>query len=262
MIWRRQDTTRIISLTDAPRGFADLRSLDFEAMGRILFDGEDDAGRSVTVTGSFGTYSFLLDDPAAQKWPAVVIPIDPHYRSRCDEARRFVSHHLGFRLPARMPPVITPFRSLHLIRCLHAYDLHRAGVGERGIAAVLIDPRALTDHASGGMARSYMAQERKGLAQRRHRPGRRRIPQTAAGRVRKAADSVPKTLLCRLKGQKTASKLKTLHTTDQTCTQKDKARPRFVARRGRLFYLAFLFLCFVLSAECQKLPRKDLTTIA
>ncbi|MFT8826970.1 hypothetical protein [Acetobacter syzygii] len=46
VIWRRQDTTRIISLTDAPRGFADLRSLDFEAMGRILFDGEDDAERS------------------------------------------------------------------------------------------------------------------------------------------------------------------------------------------------------------------------
>ncbi|MCP1216132.1 hypothetical protein NKW53_08655 [Acetobacter orientalis] len=52
MIWRRQDTTRIISLTDAPRGFADLRSLDFEAMGRILFDSEDDAGRFVTVTGT------------------------------------------------------------------------------------------------------------------------------------------------------------------------------------------------------------------
>ncbi|MCP1213987.1 hypothetical protein [Acetobacter okinawensis] len=31
VIWRRQDTTRIISLTDAPRGFTDLRSLDFEA---------------------------------------------------------------------------------------------------------------------------------------------------------------------------------------------------------------------------------------
>jgi hypothetical protein len=97
VIWRRQDTTRIISLTDAPRGFNDLRSLEFEAMGRILFDGEDDAGRSVTVSGSFGTFSFLLDDPAAQKRPAVVIPIDPHYRSRCDEARRFMSHHLGFR---------------------------------------------------------------------------------------------------------------------------------------------------------------------
>ncbi|MBS0966855.1 hypothetical protein JK165_12285 [Acetobacter okinawensis] len=48
MIWRREDTTRIISLTDAPRGFADLRSLDFEAMGRVLFDSEDDAGRSAS----------------------------------------------------------------------------------------------------------------------------------------------------------------------------------------------------------------------
>ncbi|MCP1214269.1 hypothetical protein NKW40_13570 [Acetobacter okinawensis] len=79
VIWRREDTTRIISLTDALRGFADLRSLDFEAMGRILFDSEDDAGCSVIVTGSFGIFSFLLDDPAAQKRPAVVIPIDLHY---------------------------------------------------------------------------------------------------------------------------------------------------------------------------------------
>ncbi|MBV1837086.1 DUF2285 domain-containing protein [Acetobacter estunensis] len=144
VIWRREDTTRIINLTDAPRGFTDLRSLDFEAMGRVLFDSEDDAGRSVTVTGTFGTFFFLLDDPAAAKRPAVVIPIDPHYRSRWYEAGRFVAHHLGFRLPSRVPPVITPFRSLHLIRCLHAYDLHRAGADERRIAAVLINPRALT----------------------------------------------------------------------------------------------------------------------
>ena len=67
VIWRREHATRIISLTDAPRGFADLRLLDFEAMGRVLFDSEDDAGRSVTVTGSFGTFSFLPDDPAAAK---------------------------------------------------------------------------------------------------------------------------------------------------------------------------------------------------
>ncbi|RCL06426.1 hypothetical protein [Acetobacter ascendens] len=59
VIWRREDTTRIISLTYAPRGFSELRSLDFEAMGRILFDSEDDAGRSVTVTGTFGTFFFL-----------------------------------------------------------------------------------------------------------------------------------------------------------------------------------------------------------
>lgn len=144
VIWRREDTTRIISLTDAPRGFSDLHSLDFEAMGHILFDSEDDAGRSVTVTGSFGTFFFLLDDPAAAKRPAVVIPVDPHYRSRWYEAGRFVAHHLGFRLPSRVPPVITPFRSLHLIRCLHAYDLHRAGADERRIAAVLINRRALT----------------------------------------------------------------------------------------------------------------------
>lgn len=102
-------------------------------MGRILFDSEDDAGRSVTVTGSFGTFSFLLDDPAAAKRPAVVIPMDPHYRNRWYEAGRFVAHHLGFRLPARVPPMITPFRSLH-----------RAGADERRIAAVLINPRALT----------------------------------------------------------------------------------------------------------------------
>ncbi|GAN88101.1 DUF2285 domain-containing protein [Komagataeibacter intermedius] len=162
MIWRREDTTRIISLTDAPRGFTDLRSLDFEAMGRVLFDSEDDAGRSITVTGNFGIFSFLLDDPAAAKRPAVVIPIDPHYRSRCDEARRFVSHHLGFRLPSRMSPSITPVRSLNLIRRLHAYDLYRAGADERRIAAVLINPRALTmpldewrDHAWRKSARDW-----------------------------------------------------------------------------------------------------------
>jgi len=43
-----------------------------------------------------------------------------------------------------MSPSITPVRSLTLIRRLHAYDLHRAGADERRIAAVLIDPRALT----------------------------------------------------------------------------------------------------------------------
>ena len=48
VIWHREDTIRIISLTDAPRGFADLRSLDFEAMGRVLIDSEDDAGRSAS----------------------------------------------------------------------------------------------------------------------------------------------------------------------------------------------------------------------
>ncbi|KXV76969.1 hypothetical protein [Acetobacter cerevisiae] len=110
MIWRREDTTRIISLTDAPRGFTDLRSLDFEAMGRILFDSEDDAGRSVTVTGSFGTFSFLLDDPAAQKRPAVVIPIDPHYRSRWYEAEAVEVRHLrrvlGRDDEAEMMPIV------------------------------------------------------------------------------------------------------------------------------------------------------------
>ncbi|NSL92813.1 hypothetical protein [Acetobacter syzygii] len=109
-------------------------------MGRILFDSEDDAGRSVTVTGTFGIFSFLLDDPAAAKRPAVVIPMDPHYRNRWYEAGRFVSHHLGFRLPSRVPPVITPFRSLHLIRCLHAYDLHRTGADNAALPPSCLIP--------------------------------------------------------------------------------------------------------------------------
>ncbi|MFS3136589.1 hypothetical protein ACLRDC_14660 [Gluconacetobacter sacchari] len=58
-----------------------------------------------------------------------------------------------------------------------------------------------------------------------------------------------KILLCRLEGQKTALKLKSLHTTDPARTQKDRARPRFVARRGRLFCLAILFLFFLMSVE-------------
>jgi len=43
-------------------------------------------------------------------------------------------------------------------------------------------------------------------------------------------------------GEEAAPKWKTLHTTDPPCTPEDKARPRFVARRGRPFYLAFFFL--------------------
>ena len=52
--------------------------------------------------------------------------------------------------------------------------------------------------------------------------------------------------------QETAPELKTLHTTDPTCTPEDKARPRFVARRGRPFYLAFFFLFFPFMIEYMK----------
>ncbi|GBR62564.1 hypothetical protein [Acetobacter syzygii] len=120
VIWRREDTTRIISLTEAPHGFSDFLSLNFEALGRVLLDREDEAGRGVTVVGPFGTFSFLLDSPDAMKRPALVIPLDPLFRSRYYEAGRFMFRYLGFSIPYCVPPVITPVRSQLLIRCLHA----------------------------------------------------------------------------------------------------------------------------------------------
>ncbi|MBO1325065.1 DUF2285 domain-containing protein [Acetobacter sp. TBRC 12305] len=165
VIWRREDTTRIISLTEAPRGFSDFLSLNFEALGRVLLDHEDDAGRGVTVAGPFGTFSFLMDNPDVMKRPAVAIPLDPLFRSRYYEAGRFMFRYLGFSIPHRIPPVITPFRSLHLIRCLHAFDMDRAGFGKRQIAARLINSQALTlsnhewiDHGWRRSARDWTAE--------------------------------------------------------------------------------------------------------
>ncbi|GEB35977.1 hypothetical protein GLI01_00120 [Gluconacetobacter liquefaciens] len=63
--------------------------------------------------------------------------------------------------------------------------------------------------------------------------------------VRKADQGeafVLKTPSVQAERQKTAPKWETLHTTDPPCTPEDKARQRFVVRRGRPFYLAFFFL--------------------
>ncbi|GBR11935.1 hypothetical protein AA0522_2498 [Gluconacetobacter liquefaciens NRIC 0522] len=168
VIWRREDTTRIISLREAPHGFSDFLSLNFEALGRVLLDREDEEGRGVTVVGPFGTFSFLMDSPEAMKRPGLVIPLDPLFRSRYYEAGRFMFRYLGFSIPYCIPPVITPVRSQLLIRCLHAVDMDRAGFGVRRIAARLIDPRALTlsnrewiDHSWRRSARSWTAEGRR-----------------------------------------------------------------------------------------------------
>ncbi|WP_408736122.1 DNA -binding domain-containing protein [Acetobacter aceti] len=126
-----------------------------------------------------------------------------------------------------------------------------AGGDERRIAAVLIDPRALTmpldewrDHAWRKSARDWRDE---GIAL--VEGGYLKLLIEWQGQ---RGDFAPSPPTVQTKRQEKAPELKTLHTTDPICTPEDKARPRFVTRRGRLFYLAFLFLFFLFMIEYMK----------
>ncbi|MFT8645206.1 MAG: DUF2285 domain-containing protein [Gluconacetobacter sp.] len=151
-----------IILTEAPPEFGSVAPLSLAPWGRVLFDHEDGQRRVIGLDDPTGAFSLTLDSPEALTHPAILIPLDPHYRKRSHEATRFVSRVQGGAIPRHLLPVITPVRSLHLIRRLHAYDLYRTGADERRIAAVLIDPRSLTmsldewrDHAWRKSARDW-----------------------------------------------------------------------------------------------------------
>lgn len=128
----------------------------------MIFDREDAAGRAIVIGGPSGSLSLVLDGPAAMARPALLLPLDQAFRRRTNEAIRLGARLLGYRLPPHLSQPITPARSLHLIRCLHAFDLDRAGASIRRVAAVLCDPRAETmpngewsDHAWRRSARSW-----------------------------------------------------------------------------------------------------------
>jgi hypothetical protein len=142
--WLPELSPGTLILETAPGGFDQLTSLDPAQLGLVVADDADGEGRELVVADGSGELHIRLPGDQTGARSAILLPPDISFELRLDVALRFVRRLRG--QPVKLLPAalrLTSFQKRRLIQLLHAFDVHDAGGGPRGVAAEVLT----SDHA-------------------------------------------------------------------------------------------------------------------
>ncbi|CCW16705.1 hypothetical protein EBBID32_10430 [Sphingobium indicum BiD32] len=140
MIWRADVNRFTVLIGPAPTHFEGARLIELASMPALSVIEQGDDGTHA-VLGQRETITHLRIEPDAQRWGSIMLPLEPHQRTRA-RAAQWLLTRLGGETREPSPEALwdTLTRRSHLHILLRLLDGTRAGIPLRELAAHLVDP--------------------------------------------------------------------------------------------------------------------------
>ena len=165
VIWRADVNRFTVLIGSVPAHFTGTPVIELASMPTLSVIEQGDDGTHA-VLGHRETITHLRIEPDARRWGSILLPLEPHQRTRA-RAAQWLLTWLGGETPGPSPEGLWDNRArrLHLHVLLRLFDGARAGIPLREMAAVLIDPDIRTLSAAAWVDSAERKRLRRWLAE-------------------------------------------------------------------------------------------------
>lgn len=165
VIWRADVNRFTVLIGPAPTHFEGARLIELASIPALSVIEQGDDGTHA-VLGQRETITHLRIEPDAQRWGSIMLPLEPHQRTRA-RAAQWLLTWLGGEMPGPSPEGMwdNRVRRSHLHILLRLVDGARMGIPLREMAAALIDPDIRTLSAAAWVDSAERKRLRRWLAE-------------------------------------------------------------------------------------------------